>query len=86
MPARDKTGPMGQGPLTGGGRGGCGTPRVNTTTNENDVDFTPNVAPGSRMYLRRGRCFGGGRGRGLQGAGWRGRGYGPGMGRGRFGR
>ena len=82
MPNRDKTGPMGEGPLTGGGRGPCGANRANTENNETETDSNPNALP-PRLYLRRGRTFGGGRGGGRgMGAGWRGRGGG----RGRMGR
>lgn len=81
MPGRDKTGPMGQGPMTGGGRGLCGSMRINKNNIENETDSDPNTAPGSRMFMRRGRCFGGGRGRGALGAGGRGRGIGNGRGR-----
>ncbi|HOQ58716.1 MAG TPA: DUF5320 domain-containing protein [Bacteroidales bacterium] len=67
MPRGDKTGPKGQGPMTGRGLGFCkGHDSPGYTENfEDDKD------------LGRGRGFGGGLGRG------RGRGFGAGMGRGR---
>ena len=50
MPGRDRTGPEGEGPMTGWGAGGCaGTPR-------------PGYAPfGGRAFGRRGYARGGGR-------------------------
>lgn len=57
MPANDKTGPRGQGPLTGRGFGPCGA-------NETD---RPIRSAGRGGYARgggRGRAFGGGRQRG----------------------
>jgi len=58
MPAQDGTGPNGQGPLTGGGFGPCGT------TNERPV--RGNLFYGRRFLGRGGgrRAFGFGRGRG----------------------
>ncbi len=59
MPAQDGTGPSGQGPLTGGGFGPCGTP--------NNQPLRSNF-PYGRRFLRRGggrRAFGRGQGRGL---------------------
>jgi hypothetical protein len=55
MPGRDKTGPMGQGPMTGGGFGSC-------------AQEGGQVPAGNRPRLGRGRGRGGrggGRGRGL---------------------
>ena len=69
MPGFDQTGPRGEGPRTGGGRGNCAP----------DGSVTPNPQPvygvGRGGYPRgggRGRCFGGGRGfgRGMANRGW----------------
>lgn len=59
MPGRDGTGPMGQGPLTGGGRGPC-------AVEPNDGDWEPGYGRGGgRGYGRGGgRRYGHGGGRG----------------------
>ena len=65
MPGFDGTGPMGQGPMTGGGRGFCAVPG--------------GYAPGFFGLGRGGLPWGGGRGRGFGGGrGW-GRGMGWGL-------
>jgi hypothetical protein len=51
MPFRDRTGPLGQGPMTGRGRGLCAGPAV-----------PGNMNPGSGRGM--GRCSRGGQGRG----------------------
>ena len=57
MPGLDRTGPLGEGPMTGRGLGYCGQGRVFP---ENVVY---GVGRGGRPYGGgRGRCFGGGRG------------------------
>ena len=65
MPGFDGTGPLGQGPMTGGGFGYCGTNR------------RPGYALGGRGFFGR---FGAGRGAGFARRGWIGRGGGPGYG------
>ena len=65
MPGFDRTGPMGQGPMTGGGRGRC-----------NPAGYgTPAWTGGGLGY---GRGFGRGRGRGARGPYGRGGGFGRG--------
>ncbi len=62
MPGFDRTGPQGQGPMTGGRRGYCAT---GTPATEPFPGY--GVGRGGRPFGGgRGRCFGGGRG------GWRG--------------
>ncbi len=74
MPGFDRTGPMGQGPMTGGRRGFC----VQGTT--------PIPAGNFPRYPVPGIIFGAGRG-GIPWGGGRGRAFGGGRGRiGRFGR
>ena len=59
MPGYDKTGPEGQGQMTGGGRGYC-VPR------RQDIQSGYGVGRGGLPRGGgRGRCFGGGRGRGF---------------------
>ena len=70
MPGYDRTGPRGEGPMTGRGRGYCGPGRES-----NYMSFMPRGA--GRGFPPwgggRGRVFGGGRGRGFG----RGYGFGP---------
>lgn len=68
MPGRDGTGPMGQGPMTGGGFGACSTKDVS----EKETVF------GLGLGRRLGARFAAGIGRGLG----RGMGFGAGRGRG----
>ena len=68
MPGFNRTGPMGAGPMTGGGRGMC-----STTNAGYDPRFTTDVNYGRGMGLRRGFRGGFGPDRG-QGRGF-GRGY-----------
>ncbi len=69
MPGFDGTGPMGQGPMTGGARGYC--------TSAGMQAAQPNVNPAVRFGMGRGSC-GRGMGRGRRGMG---RGMGRGFGR-----
>lgn len=64
MPGFDRTGPFGEGPMTGGGMGRCGRGR-----HWQGAGFGRG---------RGGRPFGGGRGRGWGGGGGQGRGWGRG--------
>jgi len=57
MPGFDKTGPEGKGPMTGGGRGKCGSGR-RTFGSQKGVG-----QGGSPLGGGAGRCWGGGRGR-----------------------
>lgn len=70
MPGFDRTGPRGQGPLTGGGRGYCGSGRAGLGDRGYGVG-----RGGAPWGGGRGRCWGGG-GRGR----WGGGGQGPGGG------
>ena len=76
MPARDRTGPVGQGPMTGRGMGYCGG---------SDAPGWANWGPGRRFYgrrapgLRGGWGDGYGPGRGRAGRGWRHRHYATGL-------
>ncbi len=67
MPAGDRTGPQGQGPLTGRGMGDCKPPyqKVDSPT-EGGTSSTPPPAPrpGYGSGMGRGRGFGRGRGPG----------------------
>ncbi len=81
MPNLDKTGPRGQGPLTGRGRGRCRSSRIekSETGNENveNNEIVYGLGRGGRPYGGgAGNCFGGGFGQGA------GRKYGSGRGRG----
>ncbi|RJO64425.1 MAG: hypothetical protein C4523_18355 [Myxococcales bacterium] len=81
MPGFDVTGPLGKGPLTGGGRGRCRggrntAPATEEKTADKETETTPDtldalgVGRGGRPRGGgRGRCFGGGR----RGGGNRGR-------------
>ena len=63
MPNRNRTGPLGQGPGTGWGLGGC-TIDEHAKTDNNARHFVCGVGRGGRPWGGgRGRCFGGGRGR-----------------------
>lgn len=91
MPNQDRTGPMGQGPMTGGRRGLCANPKSNRTdAPEEGVEIredSPEEAMTS-VGRPRGRGMGMGRGRfrGGEGGGQR-RGNGQGRGgRGGYGR
>jgi len=69
MPGFDRTGPMGAGPMTGGGRGLC-----NPATAGMSPAFAGGYGYGRGLAMRRGF-------RGAYGPGWgRGRGYGRGFG------
>ena len=64
MPGGDRTGPLGQGPMTGGGFGFCGglTPRYGRFQGNrfagNRVDFNPGRGRGGRgVNLRKKRCW-----------------------------
>ncbi|MDI6870833.1 MAG: DUF5320 domain-containing protein [Bacillota bacterium] len=57
MPGFDGTGPRGEGPLTGGGRGRCAAPATDKPTVPLGVGRGGRPRGGGR-----GRCFGGGRG------------------------
>lgn len=59
MPGFDQTGPQGQGPLTGGGRGRCGPGDAPAQGAVWGVGRGGRPRGGGR-----GRCFGGGRGQG----------------------
>jgi hypothetical protein len=75
MPGFNRTGPMGAGPMTGGGRGLC-----NPATAASARAFTGVSGYGGGLGLRRGFRGGGGFGRGAgMGRGY-GRGYGMGYG------
>ena len=69
MPGLNRTGPMGAGPMTGGGRGLC-----NPATASGARAFTGSYGYGGGLGLRRGFRGGFGRGAGM------GRGYGRGYG------
>ena len=71
MPGFDKTGPMGQGPLTGRRRGRCRD--TETTGNQNQPDENKDVVYGVGQG---GRPRGGGKGNCHGGGNNRGRGYG----------
>jgi hypothetical protein len=73
MPGLNRTGPMGAGPMTGGGRGLC-----NPATASSARAFTGSYGYGGGLGLRRGFRGGFGRGAGM-GRGY-GRGYGMGYG------
>lgn len=76
MPGRNRTGPLGQGPLTGGGRGPCGQGRGAAAEDGPPLGggFGYGYASASGRGIGRGMGFGGGRGRGF------GRGRGMGFG------
>ncbi|MCP4600424.1 MAG: hypothetical protein GY847_07820 [Proteobacteria bacterium] len=74
MPGLDKTGPIGKGPLTGGGSGRC-----NSASQSNDVASDTEYGAGRGGLPRgggNGWCSGGGRGRGRRRGGNMGRGLG----------
>jgi hypothetical protein len=75
MPGFDKTGPLGQGPLTGGGFGRCRPGADDDSLMRDDTRW--GIGRGGRPRGGgRGRCFGGGRGGGnysAQGRPWIGR-------------
>ena len=74
MPRLDGTGPMGEGPLTGGGRGNCNT----------GIGFNKGLGQGIiGRGFGPGRGFGRGRGFGPDRGFGRGRGFGQGRGFGR---
>lgn len=69
MPAGDRTGPEGRGPLTGRGRGNCGTPYQKAqaplpSVNERGMG-QGTFGPGRGLGRGPGRGFGYGPGRGL---------------------
>lgn len=80
MPGRDKTGPQGQGSMTGRRLGGCAGYQENTVAN-NTIDSTTNAPPMSVNKAVQGQGLGRGFGRGQGGQGL-GRGQGRGLGRG----
>jgi Family of unknown function (DUF5320) len=64
MPGFDKTGPMGQGPNTGGGFGLCTKAETEETLAAQSPDSLRGVGRGGQPRGGgRGRCFGGGWGR-----------------------
>ena len=70
MPGFDKTGPMGQGPMTGGGFGRCAGARASENMELWDRGALRGAGRGGQPWGGgRGRCFGGGRSRGRWGAG-----------------
>jgi hypothetical protein len=77
MPGFDGTGPMGQGPMTGGGRGFCAMPYRGYAPY--GYGFRTPYYPPTGMYPFYGRVFGAGRG-GLPWGGGRGRVFGGGRG------
>jgi hypothetical protein len=73
MPGFDGTGPMGQGPMTGGGRGFCAMPyrvygaygygmRARYNPSFGGYQFSERPIGGPIFGAGRGRVFGGGRG------------------------
>jgi hypothetical protein len=74
MPGFDRTGPMGQGPMTGGGRGVC-NPANTAGAGAYPYPARPTYGAGRpRWGLRLGRGGGRGGGRGFGRGGGRGRG------------
>ncbi len=62
MPNRDGTGPMGQGPRSGGRRGACAGKENNANT-ENGGNTVFGIGKGGRPRGGgKGNCFGGGKG------------------------
>jgi len=61
MPGYDRPGPLGEGPLTGGGSGGCGDPQRRLPMAE-DVRRDPYSRGGGGRCRRRGARGRGGRG------------------------
>jgi hypothetical protein len=84
MPYRDGTGPRGEGPLTGGGLGSCGTSATRDTQIQpaQPTNWLQRLIGGGLGTQQLGLGLGQGSGRGAG----RGRGQGRGMGRGRRGR
>ncbi|MFO8056593.1 MAG: DUF5320 domain-containing protein [bacterium] len=87
MPGFDRTGPRGQGPRTGWGRGYCGNAYGQTAGYRPDTDMPAagygGAGSGPGQGFGRGRGFGAGRGFGRRAGGrGRGRGRGGGFGRG----
>ncbi|MCM0754573.1 DUF5320 domain-containing protein [Desulfovibrio aminophilus] len=78
MPNQDRTGPLGQGPMTGGGFGRCGSAR------QADIDDRPGLGRGFGQGQRLGQGLGQGRGRGCRRAAASGQAR-AGQGRGFFG-
>ncbi len=74
MPKGDRSGPMGQGAMTGRGLGFC--------QGDDTPGYAKNFGNGAGMGRGQGRGFGGGRGFGFGGG--RGFGFGRGLGRGNF--
>ncbi|MDD3840146.1 MAG: DUF5320 domain-containing protein [Clostridia bacterium] len=78
MPGFDGTGPSGQGPITGRGRGYCVVPITDTYNSapvNNSTTYTPSVYPKSDFLMRRAyplgiRRLGRGRGRGFARRRW----------------
>lgn len=60
MPGMDQTGPLGEGPMSGGGFGRCNPDEGNRSFGHYGVGRGGRPRGGGR-----GRCFGGGRGRGF---------------------
>ena len=65
MPGGDRTGPQGQGPLTGRGLGACGTATNQMPLNRQNLNYGRRFLSGITNIFRMGRRGGMGRGRGL---------------------
>ena len=64
MPAGDKTGPQGEGPMTGRGLGDCKTPYQKVVSPPEGGAPAPRPGPGYGPGMGRGRGLGRGRGPG----------------------
>ncbi|NQT25556.1 DUF5320 domain-containing protein [candidate division KSB1 bacterium] len=67
MPAGDRTGPQGRGPLTGRGLGSCGTPNNQIPMNQQNLNWGQRLISGigNTFRMRRGGGMERGRGRGM---------------------
>ena len=65
MPGGDRTGPQGQGPLTGRGQGQCGTVNQQASLNRPNLNWSKRFLSNVSSTFRIGRGYGMGRGRGM---------------------